>query len=242
MCWPLVIAAAVAVAASTAGAAMQADAARTAEDRAAAATTTAADANQAQNDRAFSAFQNSSGDTTPQAAQQGLDQATQSRLATATNVAANAPTVASLPGQETASSAVRQVISDRAAEAQAKLAGEALARAKLGAWGDMFQGIAEATAPNRAVIQAANAAKAGNTSTFQTQLGAAQLAGNNEKTAGSLVSGIGSAAASSAGSSFANANGLKGLLNGVDKTTGAYAADAPGKFSAPTYTGTDAPF
>ena len=238
MCWPLAVMApylmaAAAVAASTAGAAMQANAAKTTEDRAAAATMAASDANQAQNDRAFNAFEASAGENTVGQVQQGIDQAAQNRLATTQQITAGAPTVATIPGQETASSAVRQVISDRAAEAQSKLAGEALARAKLGAWGDMFQGLADKTSGNQAQIAAANAAKAGNTATFQTQLGAAQLAGNNQKSAGSVVSGIGNAAASSAASSAANGS-YGDLFTG---STGTYDPAAATKFSAPTYTG-----
>lgn len=118
----------------------------------------------------------------------------------------------------------RTIIADRTAEARAKLAKEALARAKLGAWGDAFRGLTDATQPasdriaqtgnfsqgSRGVLPMADqAAELGSVARdVSAQRPLAQLPALSSKGGtGSVVSGFGKAALGAAGGAAANAIG-----------------------------------
>lgn len=129
-----------------------------------------------------------------------------------------------LPGQPSGSMLTRTIIADRTAEARAKLAKEALARAKLGAWGDAFRGLADATQPASDRIGQVGSFREGSKSVVPLEDQASELASTQRDIAlqrpltalpslkaksgmGSIVSGVGRAALGAAGGAAANAMG-----------------------------------
>jgi hypothetical protein len=142
-----------------------------------------------------------------------------------------------LPGQLQGSSITRNAIADRVAEARAKLAGQALARARLGSWGDAFQGLSERTQPLMDQAGQISSFKAGSASVLPVEQNAVEARQGAENIAagaplgslfrtqqiggmGSLLSGAGSSLATLAGSGAAKAGSFKGEIAGAGNAGG----------------------
>lgn len=111
-----------------------------------------------------------------------------------------------LGGQGDASNVVRTVISDREGEARAKLGREALARARLGSWGDAFVNLGETTAPMTDTIGMLGSFQRGSAGASGVEAGAWEkmrelgaYEGADLRAIGSGMSAIGNAGMGSAG-------------------------------------------
>jgi hypothetical protein len=111
-----------------------------------------------------------------------------------------------LGGQAGASNVVRTVISDRRGEAAAKLGREALARARLGSWGDAFVNLGETTAPMMDRIgmfgnfaRGSSGALGVETGAMNALNGLGAYKGAGSRAIGSGMSGIGNATMSNSG-------------------------------------------
>lgn len=109
-------------------------------------------------------------------------------------------------GQTGSSNLVMNSIADRTAEAHAKLGSEALARARMGAWGDAFTGIGEANQRRRDTIDMLGSFSRGSVGAEsveqaafakQRELGAYE--GLGDRTVGGALSGLGNAGLSNSG-------------------------------------------
>jgi len=144
-------------------------------------------------------------------------------------------------GQDGASSTVRTIISDRRAEAAAKMAREAVNRARLGSWGDAFVNLGETTAPlmDRINMQGSFARGSSGALGVETaaqekirELGAYRGAGL--RALGSGVSAIGNSVSSNAGSIggwFApSAGGAKGATDAFGAAAATAKTQMPGLY------------
>lgn len=130
-----------------------------------------------------------------------------------------------LGGQAGASATVRNVISDRAAETRAKMASEALSRARLASWGDAFRMTGEAQQPHRENMDMWGDFARGSAGVSGIEVGAFgqtdPSAGAGKRALGSGMSGVGNGLMSNAGT-------IGGEVNGWFNSTGKPATPASG--------------
>ena len=211
MCEPVAIVSAVA---AVAGAALQyqgAQQARNAQEEASNQAAAAAMREQQRQDEISGRSREQAGriaqESGPQAMQERLRQAEARRAEGLTAATAeDTPNQDRLGGQQGASDVVRTVISDRQGEARAKLAREALARARLGSWGDAFVNLGETTAPMQDRIgmfgsfaRGSAGASGVEQQAAEVRRNLAQYEGAGLRAIGSGVSALGNAGLSNAG-------------------------------------------
>ncbi len=236
MCEPISTSTAISLAAAAAGAVASAggaymqyqgvqDAARDANDartRAATAARTEAERQDALTQRRRQEAAAIAGEAAPVNIQQRMDQAVADRTASPVlPTDGSDPNQDLLGGQADASATVRNVISDRMAETRAKMAREALSRAKLASWGDAFRATGEAQQPHRENMDMWGDFARGSSGVLGLETSAY---GQTDPSAGAAARAIGSGMSGVGNAMMSNAGAIGGEVNGwftPAKTAGA---------------------
>lgn len=241
MCEPVVtpILAAASLAVAAGGAYMQYDgqqqaltAQNRASDRAAAATIEETSRQDALRERGAGVADQTAAEGSRASVDARVEDATERRFAGQEAAAEGNQQNREIAGTGTASNLVRNSIADRTAEARAKLSGEALARARMGAWGDAFTGIGEANQRRRDQIDALGSFSRGSIGASSVDQAAAArarelgaFAGSGDRAVGGGLSALGNAGLSNRsaiGGWFASPTGTSGTSTGAGGLAGAY--------------------
>lgn len=162
-----------------------------------------------------------------EAVDQGIQQNTDRRNADYAEAAAANGQNRDIAGTAMASNLVQNSIADRTAEARARLASEALARAKMGAWGDTFLHLGEGNQRRRDQIDAFGSFSRGSAGASSVEQAAAQkdyqlgaFEGAGDRALGGAISALGNAG-------LANAKQINGWFSNPQPSGGAMAAYPP---------------